>query len=148
MEETKIEQPGYIDPAYRFTVVYKDGTEMSQEDEKGVVVRDHCHVIDWNHVRIYALTNRPKDHAITVNFENGDFSINDTRIKMMLSDLDMFVGQNHTKAIFKPLYGRRHFQSDLGQSTLFFCGWETELDGKKIKRVIYVNEYGDVFMES
>lgn len=136
------------DPAYRFTVIYKDGREVAQEDEKEVVVRDHCHLEDYSRIKIYALCNRPGDHTITVNFENGDFSINSTRMKMLAPDIDMFLNPFHAKAVFKPIVGRRKFQGQNGMKTFFYCGWSTVLNGKTIKRVMYVDEHGELWLES
>lgn len=135
------------DPAYRFTIVYSDGREMSQEDENGVVVRDHCHINEGT-LKIYALTNRPKDHTITVNFENGDFSINNTRIKMMSPDMDMFMKPYHDKSVFEPVYGRRHFVGEHGERVFYFCGWKAKIDGEEIKRVMFVDDSGSVWIEA
>lgn len=147
------------DPAYRFVVVYKDGRQLSQENEKGEIVFDHCHVEDWDNVQIYALVNRSGDHSISVNFENGHFSINNNLIKMMLYDMDMNYLSRHNEAVFRPIYGRRVFVNEMGQSTYFFCGWETELEvpmisspekmvKKKFRRVMFVAEDGTIFFES
>lgn len=147
------------DPAYRFTVIYKDGRALSQENEKGEIVVDHCHVEDWNNVEIYALVNKTGDHAITVNFTNGNFSINQNLIKIMLPDLDMNYLSTHNTAVFKPIYGRRVFVNERGANTYFFCGWETELEvpmisnpekitKKKFRRVMFVGEDGTIFLES
>ena len=135
------------DPAYRFTVVYKDGREMSQEDENGCVVRDHCHVEDWDNVEIYSLRNRPGDHVISVNFTNGDFSINGTKLKMMCSDLDLLRGQ-HEQATFKPLFGRTHFQGEMGHAIFYKLGWDAFIGNKTIRRILYVSENGEVFFEA
>ena len=142
------------DPAYRFTVVYKDGRELSQEDENGVVVKDHCHIEDRGSVQIYALRNRPGDHVISVNFETGDFSFGAKDVgpvnvvKMMAGDMDMYMRPFHSKAEFKPLWGRRNFQGEFGHKVFYYCGWETKVDGKKFKRVMYVNDMGEIFFEA
>ena len=135
------------DPAYRFTIIYKDGREFAQEDKSGLVVNDHCHVEDWDNVKIYTLRNRPGDHVLSVNFESGQFSVNDQVINMKLSDLDMYHDPSHKSAIFKPLYGRLRFNGEFGLKTFFYCGWETKIGRKKIKRKLLVDEMGNVFMD-
>jgi hypothetical protein len=145
-----VQQPSgeYADPAYRFSVVYKDGRILDQEDDLGRVVLDHISVSDWNDVEIYALRNRPGDHVISVNFSSGDFAINNNVIKPMVVELDMFTGEMHKDVKFKPVYGRRIFSGEAGTATFFYCGWEATVKGKKIRRVMYVSEHGQVFYES
>lgn len=139
------------DPAYRFTVVFKDGRQVSQEDSTGKVVKDHCHISneEWDTAEVYALTNRPGDHVITVNWKNGDFSINNTRIKMMANDLDIFSKDKiHSRALFKKVYGRKRLVGQKGQQTYFYCGWEATIDNKKIRRVLLVGADGTVFFDA
>lgn len=136
------------DPAYRFTVVYKDGREMSQEDDRGVVVRDHCHIGDYDQIEIYSLKNRPGDHVISVNFTDGTFSINGNIINIFLDDMDMYMNPFHSDAIFKPILGRRNFVGESGHKVFFFCGFETTIKNKKHKRIIYVSEHGEVYFEA
>jgi len=135
-------------PAYRFSVVYKDGRIMDQENDEGKIVRDHVHIEDWDNVNIYALRNRSGDHVISVNFTTGDFAINNHVIKMMLSDMDMYMEAEHNTAVFKPICGRRIFNGEMGRSVYFYCGWETKLKNRKIKRVMYVSEQGLTFFET
>lgn len=136
------------DPAYRFSVVYKDGRIFDQEDGIGVVMFDHAHVEDWNNVEIYALRNRSGDHVVSVNFINGDFAINNNVIKPMVVELDMFTGEMHREIAFKPIYGRRVFAGESGKTMFFYCGWEAVVKNRKVRRVMYVSEHGRVFFES
>jgi len=136
----------YPDPAYRFTVVLKDGREIMQEDEKGRVVLDHCNIDSDAEIEIYSLRNRPGDHVISVNFDNGSFSINGEIVKMMFDDFDL-ITDKHRKIKFKPKYGRRKVGGNWGERTFFFCGWETTYNNKKFKRVLLVDEHGRLYFE-
>lgn len=138
----------YPDPAYRFSVVYKDGRIIDQEDENGHVVIDHTHIENWDDVEIYALRNRPGDHVVSVNFENGDFAINSNVIKMLTHELDMLRGELLKDIVFKPIYGRRVFSGDVRSAKFYYCGWEAVIGNRKIRRVIYVSEHGDTFLEA
>lgn len=137
----------FNDPAYRFTVVYKDGREMSQTDDKGVVVRDHAHVEDWDNVEIYALVNRPGDHVLTVNFTTGDFSIDSHIFKIMDKEMDMYFGFDNKEVTYKPIYGRRIFNGEAGRRTFFYLGWETKIRNKKARCILYVSEDGTTYLE-
>ncbi len=142
MNENQIEYP---DPAYRFTVVYKDGREMTQEDEKGRVVRDHCHIEDPMNVEIYSLKNRPGDHVISVNFSSGMFSINGEKIRMFIDDFDLRLNANR-KAIFEPIMARTKARGEWGERTFFKCGWKTTINDQEITRALLVSEMGEVFV--
>lgn len=140
-----VEQIQYPDPAYRFTLVYKDGREMSQEDEAGHVVRDHCHIEDPHNVEIYSLRNRPGDHVISVNFSTGVFSINGQKVRMMISDMDLITNQNQ-RAVFEPIMARTNVSGEFGKKTFFKCGWKTKVDNKEYVRCLLVSEQGEVFV--
>lgn len=90
--------------------------------------------------------NDETNHRVGVNLETGMFYINGQVLHSSQGDVGSLTSHPHLK--YRLIYATRHIMPngvDSPEGHLYLVGWQSnDLDGKNIKRILYVYPNGEV----
>ncbi|MCG3204078.1 MAG: hypothetical protein KCHDKBKB_00781 [Elusimicrobia bacterium] len=142
-----------------FRIITKDGQIIESHDKSWNLIKDHSHALPpfnnspWSS---YAITT-DEGTFLAVNFETGEFSLNGVRIqpgeegggslthnveghqfqadppREILAELPYF-----------PIFGRRIFKGDWGESAIYYCGWKRKFGGRTVEKIVYLYPNGAI----
>lgn len=126
---------------YRWRAILKDGTELKEERGGGLNEdeRKNCKIFSWVDEEI--------DHKVSVDLTTGIFKIDGQTLLPSRGDVEVLSGR--TSPEYRLIYAKRHFftygagpaKDELG---LYLIGWQITLDGKNIKRILYIRPSGEI----
>lgn len=146
----------------KFRITYEDGTFLESHDPMWNIVKDHCHALppDNNKRWVqYDLISDDLGPLVGVNFQTGLFMIKGNLLHpaydgaealTFKTDPQEFPVDENRKFLnglpYFPIYGRKIYKGDWGESMLFFCGWKRKEGDKTIEKIAYVYPNGQIVM--
>ena len=126
---------------YKWQTIQKDGTELKQNGRGGLTEeeRKNCKIFSW--------VNEKTGHKVSVDLTTGSFKINEQVLLPSRGDLEVLSGRNDIE--YRLVYATRHFLAFGDKSPehsvgAYIIGWQATLEGKNIKRLLYIKPSGEI----
>lgn len=127
---------------YLFVAQFKDGSifQQDQEDRSKTVFGGSAFtdIKDRTDIATFGLYCPGTDKDISVNLETGRFDIGGFEFINTDPDVDFPEGTEYRLIYFRRNTINFTASGEQDQSTVFYIGWQTTIDGKNYKRVIGV----------
>jgi len=143
---------------YEWLAKYNDGTRLLEYDDKAGLVHHFGHIDQEKVVEfIIESTKAEKKFTVSVNLENGLFSINEEEVKqindgktkiplgLFLVDKQVVSSWGDKAKLIFVRHVRRDFimgEGRMGVTITYELGWEANVDGKQEKHTIIVDHRG------
>lgn len=146
----------------KFKITFDDGSVLESHDNMWNLVADHCNALppftDKKWLR-YELISDDLGELVGVDFTTGLFSIRGSLVHVGSKSGEALTfqegaqeflcepnRQHFNQLAYFPIFGRRRFSGDWGETVLYLVGWKRKIGKKTVEHVAYVYPNGQIVL--